>query len=300
MKKQLLLLVMMLLPIVALARAIEIDGIYYNLHGNVAEVTINPHTYSGIVVIPEKVSYLDWEYNVTSIGEKAFMDCSDLTSVTIPNSVSSIGERAFSVCKSLTSITIPNSVTTIGSYAFYACTSLTSITIPNSVTTIGTDAFSHCNGLTSITIPNSVTSIGDRAFYSNDLTSITIGNSVSFIGNEVLGFCTELTDIYCYAEKVPATESKTFYSMHKNKITLHVPEASVETYNGIDTWNTFKEIVALTDEDPKPTGIDKIVTSDINNKEVFFDLNGKRIQSPRKGLNIVKTGDGKTKKIIVI
>ena len=65
---------------------------------------------------------------VTSIGEKAFCDCSSLTSVTIPNSVTSIGERAFSECTSLTSVTIPDSVTSIGIAAFYYCTSLTSVT----------------------------------------------------------------------------------------------------------------------------------------------------------------------------
>jgi len=68
----------------------------------------------------------------------------------------------------ITELTIPNSVTTIGNNAFYDCSGLTSVTIPNSVTSIGNYAFSNCSGLTSVTIGNSVTSIGDRAFYGCD------------------------------------------------------------------------------------------------------------------------------------
>ena len=100
MKKQLLLLVMMLLPMMAMADAVEIDGIYYNLitKGKIAEVTSNPNKYSGSVAIPEKVQHEGTEYSVTSIGNNAFSSCSDLTSITIPNSVTSIGNYTFANC----------------------------------------------------------------------------------------------------------------------------------------------------------------------------------------------------------
>ena len=134
--------------------------------------------------------------SVTSIGERAFYNCSGLTSITIPNSVTNIGYCAFSGCSSLTSITIPNSVTSIGGDAFYDCTGLTSVTIPNSVTSINNYTFSGCSGLTSITIPNSVTSIGRSAFSGcSGLTSITIPNSVTNIGNYAFGGCSGLTSI---------------------------------------------------------------------------------------------------------
>ncbi|MBR3708637.1 MAG: leucine-rich repeat domain-containing protein, partial [Lentisphaeria bacterium] len=60
-----------------------------------------------------------------------FRHCTDLTSITIPDSVTSIGLYAFSRCSSLTSITIPDSVTSIGRWAFSRCSSLKSITIPS-------------------------------------------------------------------------------------------------------------------------------------------------------------------------
>ena len=172
-----------MLPLVASADAVEIDGIYYYLTAETkqAEVTKNPSKYSGSVLIPEKVTYESVEYSVTSIGNEAFHNSyGGLTSVTIPNSVTTIGYRAFYNCTGLTSIAIPNSVTSIGDCAFVGCSGLTSITIPNSVTSIGVQAFYHCFGLTSITIPNSVTSIEVGAFQACfGLTSIMVEESNS-------------------------------------------------------------------------------------------------------------------------
>ena len=98
MKRQLLFLALMLMPLFALADAVEIDGIYYNLieKGKVAEVTSNPNYYTGDVTIPEKVTYNEVEYSVTSIGYAAFRDCSRLTSITLPNSLLKIDFESFS------------------------------------------------------------------------------------------------------------------------------------------------------------------------------------------------------------
>ena len=227
MKQTILSILLMLLPMVASADVVEIDGIWYNLvtKGNVAEVTGNPSmgyfegSYEGEITIPNKIKSEGVDYSVTkigdnafqyskrlisviipngvtSIGNRAFWSCSALTSVTIPNSVTSIGDFAFAECKYLSSITIPNSVTSIGSYAFSYCSGLTSVTISNSVASIDDYTFVYCSGLTSVTIPNSVTTIGQSAFDNcSSLTSITIPNSVTSIGSSAFAFCTGLTDI---------------------------------------------------------------------------------------------------------
>ena len=187
-----------LFPFISHAYDIEVDGIYYNINvaDKTASVTRGEVKYTGEVKIPSEISYGNQKLPVIIIGEKAFYESKELTSVTIPNSVTSIGYDAFGKCTSLTSITIPNSVTSIGIYAFSGCRSLTSITIPNSVTSIGYYAFSSCTSLTSITIPTSVTSIESSTFYGcTGLTSVTIGNSVTSIGSEAFNGCTGLTSV---------------------------------------------------------------------------------------------------------
>ena len=165
MKKLLLFFIVMLLsiPTCAFTGEAEIDGIKYYIitKGQTAEV--RHKNYSGDIVIPSSIEYEGVICSVVSIGEKAFYKCSELTSVTIPNSVSSIGTSAFNGCSSLSSVTIPQNVTSIGDFTFESC-GLINFTIPNGVTSIGIQAFQGCGRLISVTIPNSVKSIGKLAF----------------------------------------------------------------------------------------------------------------------------------------
>ena len=134
---------------------------------------------------------------VTSIGDIAFMDCSNLTSVVIPDSVTSIGVQAFMDCSSLTSVVIPDNVTAIGGDVFSGCSSLTSVVIPDSVTYIGENAFSGCSSLTSVVIPDSVTYISMRTFSGcSSLTSVVIPDSVTSIWYNAFEGCSSLTDVY--------------------------------------------------------------------------------------------------------
>ena len=165
---------------------------------------------------------------LTSIGHEAFFDCSDLTSVTIPNTVTAIDYWAFGA-SGLTSINIPNTVTLIRYWAFGGCNSLTSIVIPKSVTNIEGSVFAGCNSLPSIVvesgnprydsrgncnaiietstnmlksgcknmvIPEGVTAIEDRAFNgSTCLTSLTLPRSLTTIGEGSFAWCFTLPSI---------------------------------------------------------------------------------------------------------
>lgn len=109
---------------------------------------------------------------VKGIGEGAFKDCVDITSVVIPNSILNIEDHAFKGCTGLLNIFIPNSVSTIGNEAFYNCTSLISVTLGSGLAGIGGSAFRDCTSLTTIIIPTNVLAIGGATFF--DCTSLTI------------------------------------------------------------------------------------------------------------------------------
>ena len=213
---------------------------YFNITSNTApytiEVTHNGYNniYSGNVTIPSSVSYSGRTYSVTKIGQNSFYHCTNLTSVTIPNTVTSIGNFAFYGCTGLrqtnytgtiaqwcnidfgniesnpitrsrnlyinnqlvTNLVIPNTVDTIKNYAFSYDSCITSVTIPNSVKSIGKMAFNCCTGMTSVTIPNSLTSIGEQAFAAcRVLASVTIPKSVTSIGPNAFSGDTNLISV---------------------------------------------------------------------------------------------------------
>lgn len=175
-----------------------------------------------------KNSTIPTDGSVTIIGEGAFQDCINLTSVVIPNGVTSIGDYAFFWCVSLASVTIPNSVTNIGDSAFQDC-DITSVTIPNSVTNIESSAFANCDKLKEIIVAagnkryyatnnclidkttktliqgcytsiiptdGSVTSIGYGAFYGcSELAKVVIPNSVTTIEDDAFYECSGMKSV---------------------------------------------------------------------------------------------------------
>ncbi len=208
-----------------------VNGIYYYLKTTYAGVSVAPSTnpYSGDIVIPSEITYEGVTYPVTSIGSKAFLACSGMTSVEIPNSITYIADYAFSKCTGLTSITIPSSVTSLNWSAFSDCSGLLSINveegnarydsrnncnaiietesnsliqgcnntvIPSDITYINGAAFRGCKGLTSITIPGGVSLIGSETFYGcSGLASVSISDNMRQIGNYAFWGCKALKSI---------------------------------------------------------------------------------------------------------
>jgi len=117
-------------------------------------------TANGVIVVPDKID----GYPVTSIGSGAFVECSDITSVILPESITKIGSSAFLRCSSLTSLVIPDRVETIEAATFKECSSLTSVILPEALLKIHQSCFLKCESLESITIPENVFSIRYSAF----------------------------------------------------------------------------------------------------------------------------------------
>ena len=188
-------------------------------------------------------------------------------------------------------VALSNELTDIGHGSFWGCTALTAIDIPHSVTTIGDFAFSRCSGLPQVKIPNSVTSIGDGAFsYCTGLSTVVIGSGVTNIGFLAFEECPSLTDVYCYAEQIPETNSPyTFEDSNYRNATLHVPAASIDAYSSAEPWKDFDSIVALTDSDPNPTGLSLITRKNSRRSSTIYNLSGQKVDASYHGI-IIKNG----------
>ncbi len=113
---------------------------------------------------------------VTHIDDYAFMDCTSIKKVSIPDTVKEINGGAFQNCTGLTEINFSEGLVKIEVWAFYGCTSLTKVSIPASVQTVGQGAFSLCSGITSFTVADGNESYvaKDGVLYNSDMTTLLI------------------------------------------------------------------------------------------------------------------------------
>lgn len=200
----------------------NLTTVYWNV------IECNDFTYSSSP-FSNNLNTIYFGENVVKVPAYLCYQRTNLTSLSLPNSVSTIGDYAFEGCTSLSTLNIPSSLTSIGTYAFSGCNGLTAITvddgnpnynskdncnaiirtntnalivgcrntiIPNSVTMIDDRSFYNCTGLTSINIPYSVTTIGYEAFYNcTGLNSFSIPESVTSIGAYAFCYCSGLTTV---------------------------------------------------------------------------------------------------------
>lgn len=211
---------------------------------------------------------------VNNISVLAFKDCTNLTTISLPETLRTIGGHAFYGCSNLDGVALPSSLTTIATGAFAECTALTSVAIPSGVKTVNMDTFRNCESLTEVTIaagvqkiddggfegcenlesillPSSLETLGDYAFQNcKSLKSVTIPNGVTSIAFRTFMGCSSLTEVSIQG-KVTEIGTGAFEDC-TNLESISLPESVIKIGN-----YAFKS-TALTGKFVIPSGVTKI------------------------------------------
>lgn len=266
------------------------DGTYYIVTAinvsDVKDVLIRP-TYNSLPVkvirctMPSTVETVVLSNNIEVIGENAFNNCTNLTSITLGTGLNKIGENAFNYCINLknvlfeslenwfdveleygsspfaygatiyvqgspiSEIIIPDSVTKINNRLFDGCKTITKVTFGSGVESVGEYAFAECTNLTQVIMNNGLKSIGSYAFYNCDgLTTISIPDSVTKLDNYSFYDCSGLTAI-TIPDNVVEIGNNTFYQCYNlESITVSPNNANYASETGI-LYNKEKTQVVL-------------------------------------------------------
>lgn len=237
----------------------KIEGIHYKIISETDKTCmVIGQTDSSNLYLQEQPNIDGQKYTTIEIANSAFYDCSEVTSVFLPQSLRRIGEHAFYNCSNMASATIPNGITTIerksfkgsgvtylklpstlktiGHAAFARCRRLKQVVVPEGTETLGLDAFANCDSLVSIQLPSTLKTISRGVFWMCfELQEITIPAGVTTIGEYVFFDCHKLRHIYNYAPE-PQSLSTIIRRGQVQYVTVHVPAASVEKYRNAHHW----------------------------------------------------------------
>ena len=141
--------------------------------------------------IPPSVSNNGMAYTVIGVGHKAFENCQNLKTISLPETLEWIGAYSFGGCSSLSAVSIPSSVVSVGRQAFVNCTALTEITLTTGIEWMGDDIFLGCMALKTITLPKGFPIVGNGMFERcGSLTSVNLPDGITSIGDYALARCT--------------------------------------------------------------------------------------------------------------
>ena len=224
------------------------DITYRCIDGNpaqVVEVTSNLNSYkyyTGDVVIPPTATRGGTTYQVIRIGEDAFKNCSDLTSITLPETVTSIGTNAFYNASKLEKIEFTGSEISLDFGAFEGCRQLKDVIFHGQLTKMDPRAFAYCSALESITIPGGFTRIEGSSFYDNtNLKNISIPEGVVYIGEHTFDGCSSLTTI-----QLPSTMQKIDHWAFMNSAIQSIVIPDNVTYLGNEVFSRCTALTSVT------------------------------------------------------
>lgn len=270
--------------------------------------------YGGEVHVPGEVTYGNKTYKVLGIGEKALWG-SNITALSMDNSLTYIGNQACAICSNLRKVTIPPSVINLGEGAFSGCSELETFIIEDGdemlehklnnyyITTIDYDAlktvyigrnFSKdifygrcCNNITDLTIGDKVTTF--ELDYFPSLLKLTIGKGLTSLPYMDTG--DNLSQIIVNA--TTPISSGGFSNRTYLHTTLYVPQGCLDVYSTTEPWSNFLSI-----QEYDPTSL-KSITAEKDVIDAVYLLNGRQVARLQKGINIIKLRDGRTRKINV-
>lgn len=259
---------------------------------------------TGITEIPyncfsgcNALTSVDLPEHVTSIGGSAYSYCDGLVSITLPSSIQAVGASAFASCSNLEEVVIPDNVTTLGEKAFQYDKKLKHVQIGKGVATLEKDLFNSCESLSSVELSEGLTAVKAFVFqYCSSLKSVTFPTTLKTLSNST-SFGWSPDSLYFLGTQ-PATGERTkdepFYGLY-TQTKVYVPESAFDDYKQSTVFKKFFEEDNLLTFNA--TGINTVKDTRIV-PVMWFDLTGRQLSAPQKGINIVKMSDGSTRKIM--
>ena len=269
----------------------------------------NCRSLTGEVVLPSTMK---------RIGEGSFFSCK-ITKVNLPDGLEEIGDAAFYACRlkevyipnsclnltgashfqfnfGLEKIHLPEGITIIPSWFACYCTDLKEVNIPSTVKVIKEAAFCDCKPLKNINLPEGLERIEKDAFnYVSSLEEVVFPSTLKTLGGEAFAYCRNLKRVYCTAtipptcEDSPTNPGDTPFGSYvesdlqaSRDIPLYVPVGSAELYRNAWGWDFFRNIIE-TDDFPETTSIHSKTIEPETCRDMYYDLNGRKIDVPVKG-----------------
>lgn len=238
---------------------------------------------------------------VTTIGESAFEQCTNLRKVVMPRSAVNVGKRVFDRCYSIESVTlqptlkvipegmfyecsiknlvIPEGVTAIDAEAFALNTELYTLSLPSSLRTVGRQSFIRCESLTDLSIKEGLETIGEKAFGAIHLDYLELPASLKNIGAEAFSNFMSIDHVIAKGTTPAVCGAGAFSNSTCEQAKLQVPEGCVEVYKAAPVWKDFRYIGT-----PSPSGVSDITDSSVKHDSVrYLDLQGRMVAHPVVG-----------------
>ena len=242
---------------------VTVNNIRYYIDNGEATITMQDEALSGDIAIPESITNKGRSYTVVRATNGAFQN-TDITSISLPNSITSLGNNCFQHCKNLIYVKLPDNITSLGDNCFQFCHNLISVKLPDNITSLGDYVFSSCRKLSSIKLPDTLTSLGEYCFsFCDGLTSLLLPNSITTLGPGCFMGCENIETI-TLPSNITSLPPFCFKNCKElSEITLHegITSLGMSCFSGCSSLTSIK----------LPKSINKIDGNDLNNEGCFED-----------------------------